>query len=105
MLPGTAPRYSPGVVEKAASADLRMLNALELLPPGSGAIAQAYRLLAREIDRSEREHDRYGKINAAARLAQLRDRLGPATPFAPDDDLIDNLHAKLSAEIRHTTAT
>lgn len=93
------------MTERDAAADLRQLGELELLPPGAAALARAYRLLAREMDRAEREGDRWGKIGAARELRATRERLGALVPLPADGDELEGLFARLSAEIRDTPPT
>jgi uncharacterized membrane protein YcjF (UPF0283 family) len=85
-------------VERAASADLRALRAEQLIPPGCAALEAAYRLMAREVDRAEREHDRYGKINTVRELVRVRQVLA-GTDAVADAATLDELHADLAAKL------
>jgi hypothetical protein len=89
-----------GPVERAVGADLTTLRQLELLPPGASAIAAAYRLAAREVDRAEADRDRWGKIAAIRELRSVAERLGALAPPAVTDDQLSDLLAELSAKVR-----
>lgn len=95
---------SQGTVERAVAADIRALAELELLPPAVKAIAASCRLVARELDRAEREKDRWGKLAAARELARLRAQLGALTPLPVDDELDDQV-AGLAAALRDNPPT
>lgn len=93
-LPGTSPTRRRGVVERAAGADLSKLRDLEVMPDGTAALQDAYRLLAREMDRAESERDRYGKINTARELRNLRQNLAPVTAASGAmtiEDILDGI--------------
>ena len=92
-------RYRPGTVERAVQADVRQLRAMELLPPGVEALVQAYRLVGREFDRSERELDRWGKLGAARELRSLREDIGSLAPLPIDDEFDDQIE-RLAAALR-----
>ena len=64
-------------MERHAAADLRVLDALEVIPPGSEALKSVFRLLGREFDLANTEGDRYGKINTAREMLRVRDALAP----------------------------
>lgn len=74
-----------GTVERAAQSDLRTLRAAGSIPEGMGALEAAYRLTARELDRAEREQDRWGKLNASRELRAVRERLGVVVPETGTD--------------------
>lgn len=67
-LPGTKARYRPGRVERAAVADITELDKAGRLPAGSAALADSYKLLAREVDRAELEEDRWGKAKVVSEM-------------------------------------
>jgi hypothetical protein len=68
-----------GSVERAAERDLTSMRKGKQISEAVGALEAAYRLTAREVDRSEVEQDRYGKLNAVRELRALREKLGPMT--------------------------
>lgn len=83
-LDDAAPK-SKGTVERAAERDLRVLRGAGTIPDGMGALEAAYRLTARELDRAEREQDRWGKLNASRELRAVRERLGVIEPETGTD--------------------
>jgi hypothetical protein len=78
-LDDAAPKVK-GVVERASERDLRDLRSAGTIPQGMAALEAAYRLTAREVDRAEREADRWGKLNATRELRAVRERLGVIEP-------------------------
>jgi hypothetical protein len=86
-----------GDVELAAARDLDELR--DQLPDGSAALEAAYQLLARELDRAERERDRYGKINTVRQLQAIRRELAPVRAEI-DAATVDDFFAAMSAKIR-----
>lgn len=99
-LDDAAPR-TKGTVERAAEADLRELRRESTIPTGMTAVAAAFRLTAREIDRAEREQDRWGKLNAARELRALRERLGVVAPAAGGGEA-DAFWESMSTPVRDT---
>ena len=95
-LPGTAKREPAGTVERAAASDLRALRDLDLLGPGSDALAAAYRRAAREVDRAERRRDAWAGFAAIRELRSTRLELAPMSANIADDDL-DNVLAEVAA--------
>lgn len=94
-LDGTATAWKKKAVERAAESDLRELRSTHSLSQAVSALAVAYRLCAREVDRAELEEDRWGKMKATSELRALRERLGPVEAPAHEDDLLDSLRASL----------
>jgi hypothetical protein len=88
-----------GFVEAAAARDVAYLDETDNLEDGSEALQATYVLLGREIDRAEHEQDRYGKINAAAKLLTIRKDLAPVGP-ASNAASLDDFFAELSASVR-----
>lgn len=86
-------------MERAAELDLRELRKLETIPAGMGALEAAYRLTAREVDRAEREADRWGKLNAARELRALRERLGVVVPESTGGEA-DEFWGSMSTPVR-----
>ena len=82
--------------EQAAGRDIRTLEAEGQIPPAAEALVVAYQLLARELDRTEIEHDRYGKINTAAKLLAVRKELAPLGDQGTPADL-DSFWSDVSA--------
>lgn len=95
-------RAKRGITERAAGSDLTQLRNLKMIPTGCEALATAYRLLAREVDRAEDDEDRYGKINAVRELRNVRNSLAGVDPNATPEEL-DDLLAGVSAAIRDAT--
>jgi hypothetical protein len=83
-LDDAAPR-AKGSTERAAEKDLRSMRSTKIVGEAVSALEVAYRLTAREVDRAEREQDRWGKLNAVRELRAVREKLGPMTPATPDD--------------------
>lgn len=94
-----AGRRRKGGVERAAEADLRELRKAESIPPGMGALEAAYRLVAREVDRTEAEGDRWGKLNAARELRATRERLGIVAPDMTGSEA-DEFWGRMSTPVR-----
>lgn len=82
-------RHRPGTVERHAVADLTELRQLERLPAGSLAVQDAYKQVAREIDRAEKERDRWGKIRAVSELVKIRLALAPEVADGTTEGLDD----------------
>jgi hypothetical protein len=99
-----AAAHKRGTVERAAEADLRQLRQLEAMPAAATALAAAYRLAAREVDRAELERDRWGKAKSTATLRELwHDLTAYVTPPEADDALTAKLDAfELAASVRDT---
>lgn len=96
-LPGTSERYRPGTIERNAAADITALATV--LPAGTTALQSAYKTLARELDRAEKERDRYGKIYAAREMLKIRQSLTPMTGDDAEDapQTVDEFIAGLPA--------
>jgi hypothetical protein len=84
--------------ELAAGRDIRRLEADGDIPPAASALVVAYQLLARELDRTEIEKDRYGKINTAAKLIAVRKELAPIGDEGTPAD-VDAFWADVSAHV------
>jgi len=95
-LAGVEPRKL-GPVERASREDMTVLNDLGVIPAGSKALEATYRRLARQIDKATDEDDRYGVINSARELRQLRAGLGVTTGGADDDALREFMVGVLEA--------
>jgi hypothetical protein len=67
-LPGIKKRYVAGRVERHSVADIQALHDAGRLPLGSEALADSFKLLAREVDRAESEGDRWGKAKTVAEM-------------------------------------
>ncbi|MCU1361270.1 MAG: hypothetical protein JWN99_2559 [Ilumatobacteraceae bacterium] len=70
-----------GSTERAAEKDLRTLRNMTTIGAGMAALEVTFRLTAREVDRAETEHDRWGKLKASSELRALRERIAPITPI------------------------
>lgn len=95
-LAGVAPPKL-GPVERSAREDIHLLNDLGVIPAGSKALEATYRRLARQIDAATDDGDRYGVINSARELRQLRAGLGVTAAGAADDALHEFMTSVLEA--------
>jgi hypothetical protein len=86
-----------GAVEIAAARDLEQIR--DMVTDGCQALEAAYLLLARELDRSEAEGDRYGKINTTRQLQAISRDLAPVRAEI-DAATVDDFFASMSAKIR-----
>lgn len=92
-----APATGRGAVEIAAARDLEQLR--DSIGEGCEALEATFQLLARELDRAEREGDRYGKINTARQLQSVRRELAPVRTTL-DAATIDDFFDEVSAKVR-----
>jgi hypothetical protein len=85
-LDGLAEVYKKRATERAAEADLRDLRKAGQMAVATSALATAYRLVAREVDRAETEEDRWGKMKAASELRAIRVQLAPMTALTTSEE-------------------
>lgn len=77
-LPGTSSRYRPGTIEKHAAREMTDARSAGVLSESTRSLQAAYTTLARELDRAEREGDRYGKIYTVREMLKVRQALTPS---------------------------